>query len=681
MSRREIPKRTTRRAASTVRTANPRGSTKTRSVGSSARATAGGRSSSLSSTSSSRKGTARATATRTSSPRSTNSRSSTTPRQSSPRTQSAPSRRLRTINTKVAQGRFQIGNQRRRIQIVVGLVFVAIAVMTSRIIGFETSGGDALRAEAASQWTRTSTITADRGTIFDRNGEELAVSIPSASISINPKLIDDPGATLALLATTLNLDVDEQQRLYDEMVRKERGFVYVRRQVDASLGDQIASLKISGVNVDVEPTRMLPGGDTGRSVIGLTDIDGIGIAGLEMQYDDLLTGTDGTLTREVAPGGRSIPGTIEESASPMPGDDLILTLDRSIQFTCEQALLERVATTGSKAGTCIVMDSDTGELYAMASVSRNSTTGEVAISPGNHAAVDVYEPGSVAKVITIAAGLETGVVGPETTFVVPWRDLFGEDWLRDSHEHPDEEMTVRQILVESSNIGTIYVQQKVQNRRHWDFMRAFGLGEVTALGFPGESAGIFKHWTDLQGSEKATVAYGQGLASTPIQLISAVNVIANDGLYVAPKLVRGIVGTDGSIAATPPSATHEVVSPLTAEVMQSMMVDVVCSGTATRAQVDSFNVAGKTGTGLKAQPNGGYEDEFGNRSYYASFVGFFPAEDPEVTVLISIDEPPAGTINRFGGTAAAPVFARLVPTIAHELGMQPPATAPACGGE
>jgi cell division protein FtsI (penicillin-binding protein 3) len=585
---------------------------------------------------------------------------------------------MRVISNKPITGRFKIGNQRRRIQIVVAVVLVMLIIVTTKVVGLQTAGGDSMRAEGANQWTRTTTVVADRGTIFDRNGEELAVSIPSATISINPKLIDNEEATLNMLATMLSLDVDEQQRLYDEMILKDKGFVYVRRQVDADLGDQIAALKLSGVNVDPEPTRLLPGGDTGRSVIGRTDIDGVGTAGLELQYDSILSGENGSVTRQVAPGGRSIAGTENAVDGAVPGDDLILTLDRSIQFTCEQALLERVSNTGSKAGTCIVMDAESGELYAMASVKRDVDTDEVLITSGNHAAVDVYEPGSVAKVITVAAGLETGVVGPNTVFNVPWRAQYGDDLLRDSHEHPDEDMTVRQILVESSNIGTIKVQEAVQLRRHWDFMRAFGLGEPTALDFPGESAGIFKDWNELFGSEKYTVSYGQGLASTPIQLISAVNVIANDGLYVAPKLVRGFVGEDGEITPTSPSATHEVISPNTAEVMQSIMTEVVCSGTATRAQVSSFNVAGKTGTGLKAQPNGGYEDEFGVRSYYASFVGFFPAEDPQITVLISIDEPPAGTINRFGGTAAAPVFARLVPTIAHELGIQPPTNGTTC---
>lgn len=644
MSRREVPQRSARRSAPSVQKRTRSAPAKGRSASSQQR-----------------------------------SRSGSTSSKPSPRSQSAsPQRKLRVISAKPTAGRFKIGNQRRRIQIVVAFVLVMLIVVTTKVIGLQTAGGDAMRAEAANQWTRTTTVVADRGTIFDRNGEELAVSIPAATISINPKLIDNEEATLNMLATMLSLDVEEQQRLYDEMILKDKGFVYVRRQIDADLGEQIAALKLSGVNVDSEPTRLLPGGDTGRSVIGRTDIDGVGTAGLELQYDSILSGENGSVTRQVAPGGRSIAGTEDAVDGAVPGDDLILTIDRSIQFTCEQALLERVSNTGSKAGTCIVMDADSGELYAMASVKRDADTNEVLITSGNHAAVDSYEPGSVAKVITIAAGLETGVVGPNTVFNVPWRAQYGDDLLRDSHEHPDEDMTVRQILVESSNIGTIKVQEEVQLRRHWDFMRAFGLGETTALDFPGESAGIFKEWNELFGSEKYTVSYGQGLASTPIQLISAVNAIANDGLYVAPKLVRGFVGEDGEIIPTAPSTTHEVISTNTAEVMQSMMTDVVCSGTATRAQVSSFNVAGKTGTGLKAQPNGGYEDEFGVRSYYASFVGFFPAEDPEITVLISIDEPPAGTINRFGGTAAAPVFARLVPTIAHELGIQPPSTAPAC---
>ncbi|MGA1076832.1 MAG: penicillin-binding transpeptidase domain-containing protein, partial [Ilumatobacteraceae bacterium] len=320
------------------------------------------------------------------------------------------------------------------------------------------------------------------------------------------------------------------------------------------------------------------------------------------------------------------------------------------------------------------------DILAMASVRRGDDD-VVSVTAANSAALDAYEPGSVAKVVTVAAALDQGTVTPATTFLVPWRRQYADDVLSDSHQHPDELMTVEQILVESSNIGTIDVQQSIgrgdwdtAREQHWNYLRSFGFGEPTALGFPDESPGILKPWTDLWGSERVTVAYGQGFAATPIQMISAVNAIANDGVYVAPRLVGAVVGPDGGVVRAEPSATHEVVRPEVAVEMQAMMRRVVCRGTATRAQegVEQFNIAGKTGTGLKAQPNGTYLDDQGNRVYYASFAGFFPAEDPQISVLVSIDEPPAGDINRFGGTAAAPVFARLVPTIVHELGIEPP---------
>ncbi|MFP5487130.1 MAG: peptidoglycan D,D-transpeptidase FtsI family protein, partial [Acidimicrobiia bacterium] len=360
--------------------------------------------------------------------------------------------------------------------------------------------------------------------------------------------------------------------------------------------------------------------------------------------------------------------------------------DRSIQFAAEQLHVDRVTELLAKSGYIVIMDTDTGDILAMASVQRNDDD-VVEVTSGNYAAVNAYEPGSVAKVVTVAAALNEQTVTPDTTFVVPWRRQYADDLLRDASEHPDELMTVEQILVKSSNIGTIDIQQTLgrgdwdtARETHWDYLRAFGFGEPTSLDFPNESPGILKHWDDLWGSERVTVAYGQGFAATPIQMVSAVNAIANDGMYVAPRLVDGTVGPDGELAPAEPSATHEIVRPEVAAEMQYMMRQVVCRGTAKRAQdgVEGFSIAGKTGTGLKAQPNGTYLDEDGNRVYYASFAGFFPAEDPEITVLVSIDEPPAGDINRFGGTAAAPVFAELVPTIVHELGIEPPAETMPC---
>jgi cell division protein FtsI (penicillin-binding protein 3) len=245
---------------------------------------------------------------------------------------------------------------------------------------------------------------------------------------------------------------------------------------------------------------------------------------------------------------------------PVPGNDIILTLDRSIQFASERALLERVAELSARSGSVVVMDTDTGDVIAMASVRRNDDD-VVEITSGNFAAVDAYEPGSVAKVITIAAALNQEAVDSNSTFVVPWRRQYADDLLKDSHEHPDELMTVEEILVKSSNIGTIDVQQAIGREIHWEYMRRFGLGEKSALGFPGESPGILKHWSELFGSERVTVAYGQGVASTSVQLAAAVNVIANGGNYVEPRLVDAIVGRDGEITATAPSASREVVRP------------------------------------------------------------------------------------------------------------------------
>ncbi len=571
------------------------------------------------------------------------------------------------------------GSPRRRLIASLVVLTVGLLAVLVRVGAIQTAAmGAELREEGARQWTKSATIPAGRGTIFDRNGEELALSIPAATVSVNPKLVVDPDATLATLTAVLDLSEAKREELQTELQRRERGFVYVARQIDPALGEQLRSLRLSGVDVVSEDRRVFPGGVTGRSVIGRTDIDGIGISGLELQFDDLLTGVEGQLTREMAPGGRSIPGTGEVTAAPIPGDDLVLTLDRSIQYACEEALIEQVERLGARGATCVVMDTPTGEIYAMASVRRNSSTGNVEVATGNFAVVDADEPGSVAKVITVAAALDAGLVDRNSAFVVPWREQYYDDLLSDAWQHPDENWTVEEIFIKSSNIGTIKIWERLGRERHWDYMRAFGLGEPTALDFPGESPGIFKHWRDLWGSERVTVSYGQGLASTSIQLAAAVNVVANNGVYVAPKLVRATVDSDASIERTPPSATHGVISAEAARELTDIMAQSVCRGTATSAAMDAFTVAGKTGTGLKAQPNGTYLDENGRRTYYSSFVGYFPAEDPAVTLLISIDEPPATSDERFGGTAAAPVFARVAATIVHELGLQPPDEVLAC---
>jgi cell division protein FtsI (penicillin-binding protein 3) len=573
---------------------------------------------------------------------------------------------------------FRVGSPRRRLIVALIVIASILLAIVVRVAFLQTTEADTLRSAGIDQWTRSVALPAQRGTVFDRYGNELAMSVPAATISINPKLVENGPATVQLLDDLLGLDDEKATELLAEIAAKDRGFVFVQRQADAAIGDQLSAMRLAGVNVDRESRREMPGGDTGRSVIGSTNIDGVGISGLELQYDGILTGTGGSLRREVAPGGRSIPGSETVTERPVSGQDLVLTLDRSIQFSTEQVLLEKVSEIGARGATAIVVDTDSGEIYAMASVRQDDTTGAYEVTSGNYAAVDAYEPGSVAKVITIASALSEGLVTPDKTYVVPWRKQYYDDLLKDSHEHPDETLTVSQILTESSNIGTIFVQQEMGRWKHRDYMAAFGLGEKTALDFPGESTGILKEADELWGSERVTVAYGQGVSSTSLQLVGAVNTIANDGVYVAPKLVKSTVGPDGTITDTPPSTTRRVVTEQAALQTTEMMRNVVCSGTATRAKVDGLSIAGKTGTAFKAADNGTYFDDNGERIYYASFVGFFPADDPQVTVLVSVDEPPSGTDDRFGGTAAAPVFAELAPTLIHELGIVPTPGAPTC---
>lgn len=620
-------------------------------------------------------------------------------------------RNVKTRRTTVTQPRFGIGQPRPRMWILIAILGGVLAAVLVQVVRLQTSDGGSYRVEAAEQWSRHRTLAADRGSIFDRNGEELAVSIPAYDISVNPKIIDDPAAVTQLITDTLGLSDVESAELLGVIQAKQTGFWYVERQVDAAAGERLADrrdeLGYQGINVDSADERILPGGDTALSVVGKTDIDGNGVSGLELQYGagasddngdsdyaDILTGTPGESTRQVGQDGQSIAGTEQILSQPIAGNDVVLTLDRSIQFAVEQALIERVATVQAKAGQVIVMDTDTGDVLSMASVLNERETNQPYVTSRNSAVVDAYEPGSVAKVITIAAALNEGSVKPSSTFVVPWRQKYADDWLHDSHEHPDEKMTVEQILVESSNIGTIEVKEDIapgeQARRiHWEYQRSFGLGEQSALDFPGESPGILKDWDELWGSERATVAYGQGMASTAIQMVSAINTIANDGTFVAPRLVRSTVDPDGTVVDAPASATHEVVGAEVAKQVQSMMRQVVCRGTARRtlSDIDTFAIAGKTGTGLKAQPNGTYRNEAGERAYFSSFVGFFPAEQPEVTILISIDEPNPeltdedGTALRFGGTAAAPLFPEIMPAIAHELNIIPPANTAPCPSE
>ncbi|MGB8860687.1 MAG: penicillin-binding protein 2, partial [Ilumatobacteraceae bacterium] len=500
---------------------------------------------------------------------------------------------------------FRAGEPRRRLVAVFIISVLLFGAVVARVAFLQTAGSDSLVAAGKAQRTSEAVLHAPRGTIFARDGGELVMSVPSSTLIANPKLVTDPTGVMSVLTTMLQLAPEKQQSLLEAFTAKEKNFVYIARQIDDELADSVMALNLGGIDRLREDKRIMPSGEVGRSLLGRTDIDGNGTAGVELLYDEQLTGVDGERVREHDAKGRSIPGSGTTTTAPVPGDDLVLTLDRSLQFQVEQALITRVEELKAKGGAVVVMDTATGEIYAVANVSRGDD-GVVAVTSANLAAVEPFEPGSVAKVFSLSAVVDTGVANPDTTIEVPGRIVYdkGTEWehtITDAEPHNAEPMSLRHIIVHSSNIGTLLLTDEVGTERFGSYLEAFGFGQKTALDFPNESAGLFKPASEWEGTEKQSHSYGYGYSVTALQLAAAVNTVANGGVYVAPKLVKATIGADGEVTDTVAAATHEVIQPAAAATMTDMMKDVVCDGTGKDAQIDGISVAGKTGTAYKVQ--------------------------------------------------------------------------------
>jgi len=587
-------------------------------------------------------------------------------------------------------------------------VFVIAAVLflavLARVTLLQTVQADELRSAGKSQRTTEQRLKAHRGTIFDRDGADLALSVPARTVTANPKLVLDAAGTVRTLTALLQLSESKQLSLTEAFTSKKNSFVYIARQIDPQLADTIASMRLAGISTIKEDNRVLPSGDVGRSVIGRTDPDLEGTGGLEKEYNDILRGVDGEQSQEHDREFRSIAGG-DETVAPIPGSDLVLTLDRGLQYQVEKALLQRIEALSAMGGTAVVMGVNTGDIYASANVRRNSD-GTPEVTSANLAATDAHEPGSVAKVFSLSAAVNEGLASPETTIEVPgfltYRPVNKSDekWkfkIRDAEPHEQMPMSLRDIIVHSSNIGTVLITEPLGTLRFGKYLHQFGFGSTTGLGLPDESAGIMKPAADWQATEKVTPRYGYGYAATSLQLAAAVNTIANGGVYVAPRLVLSTIDANGQTHKAPDSPSHEVVTPQTAATMTSMMKDVVCYGTAKYAKVPGMSVAGKTGTALlkptkdptqaavqapvapdnatATLPVGAastdYQAEDGTKEYFSTFVGYFPADNPQVTILVSIDRPDPSNQDHLGGTAAGPLFSTLATIAMHELRVSP----------
>jgi cell division protein FtsI (penicillin-binding protein 3) len=548
------------------------------------------------------------------------------------------------------------------------------AIITVKVADLQVLNPGHYLSFGASQTIRSQVLAADRGTIYDRNHTELAMSVPLKTVFADPKLVADPVAAAAQLAPILGLDAGDLALKLGGSNR----FTYLARKVPKDVSDQVAALKLAGINFIDETERETPGGDVARSLIGSVDPDNNGLSGLEKQYAAELTGTPGSLTLERNPQGHTIPVGEHELTPALKGDDLVLTIDRSMQFETERVLAEQVKSAGGKGGIAVVTKPSTGEVLAMANVTTDEKTGAVTPSGNNAAVTTVYEPGSVMKIATIAAALEGGKVTPDTTFTVPDHVQVGDHLFSDAEPHPTESMTVAEILAMSSNIGTIKIGQQLGKQGIYDSLKNFGFGSRTALDFLNEANGSVLNPDKWSSTSIGTIPIGQGVSATPLQVLEAYNTIANRGLYVAPRLVDSTIDSSGNEHPVPADAGRHGPSTATADSVNLMLRGVVTGGTGVLANVDGYTVAGKTGTARKVQPGGGYYDASGVFRYQSTFVGMVPAEAPALSVIVVIDEPSDGLYT--GGAVAAPAFSKIASYGLQRFAVPPPATDGAAGG-
>jgi cell division protein FtsI (penicillin-binding protein 3) len=559
----------------------------------------------------------------------------------------------------------------RRALAMLVITSLGLSAIVLRLTQVQAVSASAYAERGTNQRVRKIVLAAERGAMFDRNGIDLAMSVSQQTVWANPRVVDDPAGYAAKLAPILGVD---EKTLVARLSKEKVAFVYLARKVDEATAEAVRKLALPGVDFVPESKRFYPSGGLAGPVLGAVGLDNQGLAGLEVAYEKKLAGRPGELVVEQDPSGRHIPQGLSRLQPAVRGDDLILTIDQSLQFEVERALVDEVTASTAKGGTAIIADVRTGEILAMANVTGDRGGGARPASPAerNRAVTDVYEPGSTNKVITMAGALEEGIVTPETRFVVPDKMGVGNHVFSDHEAHPPVNWSVTEILVNSSNIGTIMVAQKLGKAKLDHYLRDFGFGSVTGVGFPGEATGLLldpDHWYV---TSMGTVPIGNGLAVSALQMLQVYSAVANGGMWRPPSLLQATVDADGQRHPVRERPTRRVISEATAAKLNLMLREVVRTGTGTNAAVPGYTAAGKTGTARK--PLEGARGYSGN--YVASFVGFVPSEDPRLVAAVVLDEPTP----IYGGQVAAPVFSRIMQYALRLQRIPPPPAPPQAAG-
>lgn len=543
------------------------------------------------------------------------------------------------------------GPRERSVRYVTLLVCLALLLVAlgGRLVWLQLVAGPAYARAALEQRNREVAIPPQRGSIYDREGEPLAVTMAARTIYAVPPIVVDPDGASTALASILGGDVD----YYRTQLTKDSSFAYIARKVDTERAAAVEALGIAGIFTQEDFRRVYPSNELACQILGFVGIDDEGLEGVEKQYESVLHGTAGRMIAEKGVGGYPIPGGVTLQEPAINGQNIVLTIDKDIQYEAHVALQAAVDKHGAKSGSVLIMDPATGAILAAAST---PTFDPNAYGKASTAAkrmrplVDAYEPGSTIKSLTAAAVIEEGLFTPDSMFKLPPTLKVGGRTISESHGRATVTWSLADIVTNSSNVGAVKLGMALGEDGLYEYFKAFGLTEKTGVDFPGEVTGWLPPTSDWSPSSIGNIPFGQGISMTALQLLRANAAIANGGELVTPHFLGSLPDDPERVVTWP---KRRVLSAETVEQMREIMKAVVEEGTGADARVEGYAVAGKTGTAQKVRTGGrGYAAG----KYIGSFLGFLPADDPAVIIVVTIDEPTKGY---YGGTVAAPTFARL----------------------
>jgi cell division protein FtsI (penicillin-binding protein 3) len=556
---------------------------------------------------------------------------------------------------------------RRRIRFITFIFLVVMSLYMVRLVELQVVRGPELAANAQNSRLQTLTLPALRGNFTDSEGVPIATTVIARNVTVDPKLITDPAATAAALSPILGIPVEK----IVESLTVDSRFSYVAKRITPETWKQVAELGIPGVFSEPTTNRVYPNGNLAASVVGYVGAEGTGLGGLEFGLNEQLMGQDGKLTVERV-NGREIPTSERQSIDPVNGLSVRLTIDSNLQAMLEKSLADQVIATGAEGGEAVIMEPGTGNILAMATYPTFDPNKPFATddkSKRNTAVTDVFEPGSTSKVMTLASVVEEGGANAGTKFTVENRLSRGGTSFKDYIDHPTLRLTLAGVLAKSSNIGTILAAETIGEKKLYQYLQKFGVGQTTGMNFPGESPGQLpdindeNQWSD---TTFPTLAFGQGLSVNAVQATSVFATIANDGVRMLPRLIAGYSNSEGVYEPSKLDEGVRVVSAETAKTVREMLESVVAEGgTGKSLQIPGYRVGGKTGTANRYdEASGGYS------GYTSSFIGMAPAEKPALVMSVSIHNPKTST---YGSVVAGPVFKKVMTyALAHKK--VPPST-------